>query len=413
LSGTLALARDRFGSQRITITARTLLVAQAGGPTAVINASLAGVISATRESGAFGRVLGLRHGVEGLLSGQTVDLTHLPGERLARLRQTPSAALGTSRHRPDDGELPLLLDACRAHGAGALVLIGGNDTADTALRLATVARERGDDLRVLTVPKTIDNDLPETDHCPGYGSIARFVALAVRDAAFDTRAMAQLYPIKLVEVMGRNAGWLAAAGTLAFAQQPAMPRPIVCLPERPFGGLAELAEVVQQHIERDGYAVLVVPETMKWANGKSVAGTTPDWVDAFGHRYFPGAGSALARQLTATLGHRARYDKPGTIARMALHAASDVDLMEAFETGVEAVRRAVGGESARMVTIVRTSNAPYRVAYDTTPLERVANIERCVPADMIAYCGYALTEQFTSYALPLTGAPFPPYEVLA
>lgn len=375
-----------------------------------MNASLAGIVEAARQSGAFASVLGSRNGVEGILSTDLIDLTGLSRDRLARLRATPSAALGTSRHRPADDEIERILDAFRAWAVAAFVPIGGNDTADTAARLCAAARARGQTLSVVTVPKTIDNDLAETDHSPGYGSAARFIALSVRDSAFDTRAMARLYPIKIVEVMGRNAGWLAAAGGLAF--DAGLPRPLLCLPERPFENVEELATLAENRIARDGYCVVVVPETMRWVSGSPVAGDTPDWVDAFGHPYFLGVGNALARQLSSLLGVRARYDKPGTIARMAMHAASTVDLEEATTCGAHAARRAAQGESGVMVTILRTGNEPYGACYGASPLERIANIERRLPDDMIAGCGHDTTARFDEYARPLLGPDLARYEVL-
>ncbi len=275
------------------------------------------------------------------------------------------------------------------------------------------AQARGQDLRIVAIPKTIDNDLPDMDHCPGYGSIARFIALSVRDAAFDTLAMRQLYPVKIVEVMGRNAGWLTAAGSLAFDDQPELPRPILCLPERPFENIERLTTLVGKQVSRDGFVVLIVPETMKWADGHSAAGETPDWIDAFGHKYFPGVGSALARELSARLNLRARYDKPGTIARMAMHAASEIDIIEASESGSEAVRRALAGETGTMVTITRRTDTPYyHVDYGTTPLERIANVERLLDDDMIDESGHDVTPRFATWARPLIGAPFATYEVL-
>jgi 6-phosphofructokinase 1 len=292
--------------------------------------------------------------------------------------------------------------------------IGGNDTADTALRMAVAAEARGQELRVVAIPKTIDNDLAITDHCPGYGSIARFVALAVRDAAFDTIAMKTLYPVKIVEVMGRNAGWLTAAGSLAFDVQPELPRPILCLPERPLPAFEDLSDLVRARLDRDGHAVLVVPETMKWADGQSVAGDTPDWIDPFGHQYFPGVGSALARRLSAALAVRARYDKPGTIARMSMLAASELDIIEASEVGREAVRRALAGESGMMVVILRRAGAPYyHVDLLTAPLNQIAGVERRLPDAMIAESGHDVTARFGEWARPLVGPPFAKYETLS
>lgn len=389
-----------------------ILVAQSGGPTAVINASLAGVIDAARQSGTFGRVLGAWRSVEGILSARFIDLTDLSAERLERLRTTPSAALGTSRHRPTDAEIERILTVFERENIDVFVPIGGNDTADTALRLAQAAEARGQALRVVAVPKTIDNDLPETDHCPGYGSIARFIAEATRDAAFDTRAMAHIYPIKLIEVMGRNAGWLAAAGSLAFDANPDLPRPVICLPERPLANLDTLTALVQQRLTTDGYIVMVVPETMTWADGRSVAGDVPVWTDPFGHRYFPSTGEALARELGAKLGVRARYDKPGTIARMSMLTASPVDLEEAFACGTEAVCRALLGETGTMVTIERVADAPYAVRYNSAPLERIANIERLLSDEYIAANEHDVSPEFSAYAMPLLGVSFALYEVL-
>lgn len=375
-----------------------------------MNASLAGIVEAARQSGRFHTIIGSRRGVEGILSGDVVDLTSLSPERLQRLRLTPSAALGTSRHRPTDDEIERILDLCCERGVTGCILIGGNDTAESALRIDVAARARGQQLPVVTVPKTIDNDLAGTDHCPGYGSTARFVALAVRDAAFDTRAMAPLYPIKIVEVMGRNAGWLTAAGGLAF--DPGLPRPLLCLPERPFADIEQVAAIVRTRIDRDGYCVMVVPETMRWEDGSAVAGDTPDWVDEFGHPYFLGVGNALSRKLSSMLGVRARYDKPGTIARMAMHVASDVDVSEAWDCGVEAVRRVARHESGLMVTILRNGGEPYAARYGATPLVGVANVERHLPDEMIASCGQDTTECFSTYALPLLGSGMMRYEVL-
>lgn len=348
--------------------------------------------------------------MEGFLGESFIDLTPLSGRQLVRLRSTPSAALGTSRERPSDEDLVRLLEIAERQGIDVIVAIGGNDTADSVWRLVKQADASGTHLRAISVPKTIDNDLVGTDHCLGYASAARFIALVTRDAAFDTMAMAGLYPIKIVEVMGRNAGWLAAAGSLAFDGD--LPRPIICLPERPFASFDDLRGRVEGRVERDGYAVLVVPETMRWADGGHVAGDTPEWTDQFGHQYFSSAGHALASRFTRELGLRARYDKPGTAARMSMHAASPVDLAEAEQAGVFATARLAAGETGTMVSIHRLSDDPYRVNYGSTHVSQVASIERLVPDEMIAESGDDVTEAFTRYAMPLIGEPFEPYEVL-
>ncbi len=400
---------------------RAVLTWQSGGPTVAINATLAGIIAAVQTHTAPHapplQVLGARNGVEGLLAGtdgrtDLIDLSDLDAVALQQLIHTPSAALGTTRHRPSDTEIEEILDLCGAQQVGWLVPIGGNDTAETALRLHAAARQRGTTLSIVAAPKTIDNDLPGMDHCPGYPSIARAVALATRDAAFDTRAMRQLYPIKIIEVMGRNAGWIAATGGLALAANPDLPQPLLCLPERPWSDLPTLATTVQERIARDGYVVMVVPETMRWADGSQVAGDTPDWIDTFGHRYFPGVGNALARQLIATLGVRARYDKPGTIARMAMAAASSVDLAESEAAGRAAVDLALRGGSGVMIGIQRASNNPYQASYTAVPLEQIARAERAFPEEWISADGTSVTDAFTQWITPLLGEPFTPYSVL-
>lgn len=372
-----------------------------------MNASLAGAVRQARHSGAFPRVLGARNGVEGILRESFVALHVLDDARLKQLGRTPSAALGSSRHRPTEPELDSILGICAQHEIDALAAIGGNDTADTAWRLVKRAAERGSALGVVTIPKTIDNDLVGTDHAPGYGSAARYIALAVRDALFDTRAMAALNPVKIIEVMGRNAGWLAAAGALAI--EPGLPRPLICLPEQPLPGFDELARLVAERLGRDGLAVLVVPETLRWADGAHVAGAEPEWVDQFGHPYFPSAGMGLARRLSSTLGIRARCDKPGTLARMAMHAASTVDVAEAEQAGVEAVRRLAAGESGLMVAIQRVSDAPYRVRFGSAPVAQVANAERRMPPELLTPGELDVSAAFMRYALPLVGEPFEPY----
>jgi ATP-dependent phosphofructokinase / diphosphate-dependent phosphofructokinase len=402
--------RIRTHGLREQITEPGILIFQSGGPTTVLNASLVGAIQAARDCTDFRRVLGARCGVEGILNESFIDLTNLPDDRMGRLARTPSAALGTTRLRPDDAQIEQVLEILLANGVEAVVGIGGNDTADTSHRLCKLAEQRNANLRIVNVPKTIDNDLYGTDHALGYGSAARFIALAVRDAAFDTRAMADIYPVKIVEVMGRNAGWLAAAGTLAFHGD--LTPPLVCMPERPLESLEDLTGRVDARIKEDGYAVLVVPETMRWSNGEHIAGGQPQWVDTFGHPYYGGAGSMLAHALSTALNVRARYDKPGTIARMAMNAVSEVDLKEALQAGREAVRRLEAGETGVMISLERHADDPYAIGFGVFDLDKVANKERRMPESMIDTTGTGVTGEFRRHALPLLGAPVDEYEVL-
>ena len=386
-----------------------LLVGQSGGATAVINASLVGVIEAARDAGAIGAVVGMRHGIGGLLAEELLDLGRQSAATLGLIRRTPSAALGTGRHKLRDADLDRALDLFRRHDIRYFVYIGGNDSADTAHRLHEHARAQGYELRVIAVPKTIDNDLPHTDHCPGYGSIARFLALTVRDAGRDVEASPQLYPVKIVEVMGRNAGWVAAACALGREDERDAPQ-LIFLPERPPASMAALLAEIGAAVARHGFCVAVVPETLRDATGQPLgAGGERGFTDAFGHQYHPGLAPLLTERIRESLGLRARYDKPGTMARMAMLAISEADLTEAEAAGREAVRRALAGESDRMITIERLSDEPYAVGYGAVPLDRIANTERLLPDDFIGADGRSITAAFRRYALPLLGAPLPAY----
>jgi 6-phosphofructokinase 1 len=388
----------------------TLLVGQSGGATAVINASLVGVVHAARESGAFGQVLGMRHGIEGVLSERYIDLTAQDEHLLDRIRRTPSAALGTGRHKLNEGDLDRALDVMAARNVSAFVYIGGNDSADTAHRLGERAAERGYALGVASVPKTIDNDLPETDHCPGYGSIARYLANAVRDATYDSIASPQLHAVKFVEVMGRDAGWVAASGVLGFGDDERDLEPLFFLPERAPRDAADVIAAVERDLARRGWCVAIVPETLRTSAGRHLGGDEPEYIDGFGHPYFPSTGAALTRLVTQHLGVRARYDKPGTAARMSISLASEVDLEEAFRLGAGAVERLVAGETRITTILARTSDDPYRCEIDAVPVERIANRVRPLDDAFIRDDGLGMTDVFRRYALPLLGPdPFPSY----
>ncbi|MFO7270574.1 MAG: diphosphate--fructose-6-phosphate 1-phosphotransferase [Sphaerobacter thermophilus] len=385
-----------------------LLVAQSGGATAVINASLAGVVRAALEHRQFGAIIGARHGIDGVLTERFVDLGRQPAEILDQLLTTPSAALGTTRRRLTDETAARAVRILAQYDIRAVAYIGGNDSADTALRLAAAARDAGYDLRVVSVPKTIDNDLPGTDHCPGYGSIARFLALAARDAVRDTEATAALYPVKFIEVMGRNAGWVAAATALGQDGDGDGPH-LIFFPERPPRDLHGLLEEVQRAYDRHGQVVAVVPETLKDAQGRPLSGEDLSWTDPFGHRYYPSPGPALTRAVEEHLGLRARFDKPGTIARMFAACVSSVDRREAYEVGAAAVRLLVEGASEVMVTLERVSDDPYAATTGVIAAAEVANRERRMPDAFIGPDGRSVTDAFRTYALPLIDGPLPPY----
>lgn len=389
-----------------------VMVGQSGGATAAINASLVGVVEAALAADGVGEVIGMRRGVEGLLREELIDLRRQPAGTFDLLRRTPSAALGTCRYKLTDNDLARAFDVLRRHDVRVFLYIGGNDSADTAHRLHEYAVARGYDLRVLAIPKTIDNDLPCTDHCPGYGSIARFLALATRDSGRDTEAIPQVYPVKIIEVMGRNAGWVAAACALARDDERDAPQ-LIFLPERPPASMAALLAEIERAYHDYGYCVAIVPETLRDTTGQPLGSGESGFVDAFGHRYHPGVAPMLAERIKMELGLRARYDKPGTIARMSIVAASSTDLVEAEGAGREALRRALAGESDRMLTIERISDEPYVVTYGVAPLTAIANTERLLPAEFIGTDGRSVTPAFRRYALPLLGEPLPQYGRLA
>jgi len=389
-----------------------LLLAQSGGATAVINGSLSGAIEAARRSGRFNAIIGARNGIDGVLSGSFVDLGRQPESVLSLLRRTPSAALGTTRRKLTDDDAEQALSVLRAHDVHAFAYIGGNDSADTALHLGRLALDAGYPLRIVSIPKTIDNDLEGTDHCPGYGSIARFLALATRDAGLDTEATQALYPVKLIEVMGRHAGWVAAATALG-QQQPEEAPQLIFFPERPPRDLDHFLSEIQQTYERFGRVVAIVPETLRDANGAPIAGDGVAWTDPFGHQYTPGPGPGLTRAIEAQLGHRARFDKPGTIARMYADSLSETDLAEAVLAGATAVDLLAQGTSGVMVTLERTNDDPYQVRAGSVDLSQVANRERLLPDAFIAPNGRSVTPAFRHYALPLIDGPLPPVARLA
>jgi 6-phosphofructokinase 1 len=391
------------------VTSGTLLVGQSGGPTAVINSTLAGILAEAARQPSIGAVYGLRHGVEGLLAEDWLPLPATAVGLRRALRRTPSAALGSARHRLRDEDLDRALAVCRRHDVRYFLLVGGNDSADTTDRLGRAAAA-GCALQAVAVPKTIDNDLPATDHCPGYGSIARYVAVSVQEAALDTAAMRRTDPIKIVEVMGRGAGWVAAAAALGRPSPGAAPH-LVYLPERPVTAESVLADVEAVY-RAHGHAVAVVSEnqTEPSADGPRVLGATgePEWVDPFGHPYYPSPAAYLCRRLRAELGVRARYDKPGTLQRTSAALVSRVDEREAYAVGRAAVRAAVQGAGGHMVTLVRAPGERYCCTTGLAPLAAVANRSRPMPPEFIGPdAADAVTPAFVAYAEPLLGGPLP------
>jgi 6-phosphofructokinase 1 len=385
-----------------------LVVGQSGGPTAVINASLYGVIREARRHAAIGGLYGMAHGILGMLNEELIDLRAQPAEVIEGLPHTPSAALGSCRKKLKEADYQRILQVLQAHDIRYFLYIGGNDSADTAHHVGRVADAAGYELYCISVPKTVDNDLGYTDHCPGYGSVARFNAIATMDAGRDTDAIGVVDNVKIIETMGRNTGWITASTALAKQSEEDAPH-LIYLPERPLAVDRFLADV-KRVFDRLGHCVVTVCEGLKDEKGETlVASERAVDTDSFGHKQLGGVADYLCAQIAANLKIKARFDKPGTIQRMSSALASSVDLAEAQLVGEVAVRTAVQGTTGQMVTLVRESNSPYRCTTGLADVEAVANAERPVPDEFINAEANFVTPAYLEYARPLIGGPLPAY----
>lgn len=377
-----------------------LLIAQGGGPTAVINCSLYGVIRQAQANGKVHSVLGACHGITGVLNEQFIDLGAQEEAVIEGLKSTPGAALGSCRHKVKGSDCPQILEVLNQHEIRYFLYNGGNDSMDTALQLHRLAQRDRYDLKVIGIPKTVDNDLPETDRCPGYGSAARYVAQSVRDLGMDIRSLPT--PVSIFEAMGRNAGWLAAASALARRAPDDAPH-LIYLPERVFNPDQLLADV-QRVYERLGWVVVVVSEGIKLANGAPVyAHGGEAQTDDFGHALPGDVGSYLANLLSTELGLRSRSEKPGLCARSSIELASAVDQQDAEAVGRAAVDAARAGESGVTVTLLPRTSADETPRTGLTPLEQTANKEKLVPENWITSSGNNVTDEFCAYVRPLIG----------
>ncbi len=376
----------------------TAVVAHGGGPTRVINASLAGVIEECARHDEITALYGARHGIVGVLEENFIDLARQSRETVSAVAYAPGSAVGSCRHKVTPDDFDRILEVFRAHEVRYFFYNGGNDSMDTAWRVSRLARESGYEMRVVGIPKTIDNDLAETDHCPGYGSAARFVACAVRDIGEDNRALPT--PITVVEVMGRNAGWLAAAASLARKHPDDAPH-LIYFPERPIAE-EKLITDVEAVYRRLGRVVVTVCEGQTNVKGEPF-GAEMMQSDAFRHQLAGNLGHTLARLLADHLKLRTRSEKPGLLGRSSAEVVSETDRQEAKQCGVAAVRAAVGGVSGKMVTLIRRSDRPYRSTTGLTDLDKVANAERLFPAEWIAASGNDVLAGFHEYIIPFTG----------
>lgn len=382
------------------------IVGQSGGPTSVINASLAGVFSACRAHGV-PTVYGMRFGVQGLLKDKLVNLTDAlsaPGA-LDLLRHTPASYLGSCRFKlPSVGEgediYRALFDVLRRYDIGYFFYVGGNDSMDTILKLSDYAAKIGSDIRFMGVPKTIDNDLMVTDHTPGYGSAAKYIGMTIKELVRDS-TIYDLKSVTVVEIMGRNAGWLTAAAALA-EDEDCEGAAMICLPEIPFDPehfLARIAEIQK----KTPSLVIAVSEGIRVADGRYVCELADSnlVVDPFGHKYLGGTARYLASLIGAKLGCKTRAVELSTLQRCAAHAASMTDVSESFAVGEAAALAALAGKTGMMAALKRVSDTPYLCTTELHDIHDIANLEKTVPLSYIDAENYRLREPFFAYARPL------------
>lgn len=393
--------------------AGNLLYAQSGGPTAVINATAAGVIDAARKHRkAIGKVFAARNGIIGALREQLYDLSSFTPAMSKSLRSTPGSAFGSCRFKLksiDDSRAHYerLIDVCRAHDIRYFLYNGGNDSADTANKVSQIAAQLGYPLHAIGVPKTVDNDLVITDNCPGFGSAAKYTAVSMLEASIDVEAMYESSTkVFVLEVMGRHAGWLAAAAGLAGRKADEPPQ-IILFPEVPFDEAKFLA-AVKRSVDRNGYCSVAVSEGVRYADGRLLAeaGTR----DAFGHAQLGGAGELIAKLVKDKLGYKYHFAVPDYLQRAARHVASSTDDAQAYAVGQAAVQYAAAGMNAVMPTIRRTSTKPYRWRIEPAPLAKIANHEKMMPKHFIRADGYGITAACRNYLEPLiAGEAYPAY----
>ena len=383
---------------------KNILVAHGGGPTAVINCSLQGVVEAARASGQVDKIYAARFGAEGILAGDLIDLTDVPAETISRLRDTPASAIGSCRRKLGDADYPTVLETLRRFGIDCFFYNGGNDSMDTCNKVNELAKKEGLDLRVIGIPKTMDNDLEITDHCPGFGSAARYAAQSACELALDASAL----PIHVVvlELMGRNAGWVTAASALAARLTNC--EVLTYLPERLVDEEKMLFDIEARYAKGKGLLV-TVSEGICGLDGKPFADT--GLVDGFGHTIPGGTAQHISDQIIQKLRLKSRAEKPGLLGRTSIPYVSVPDREEAYAVGKYAVEAALRGESGSMVAIEAQRSPAYHSSLFLTPLSQVANVEKKFPLEWIVE-GNQIADAFFDYAMPLMGGGFPQYALL-
>lgn len=379
---------------------KNILVAHGGGPTPVMNSSLQGVIEGAREAANGGRIFAARFGAEGILKDDLIDLTNVPASEVALLAGTPASAIGSCRRKLTEADHPAVLECVKKHDIQCLLYNGGNDSMDTCHKLSMLAQRSGMELFVMGIPKTIDNDLAVTDHSPGYGSAARFAAIAAAEIGADASAL----PIHIVvmELMGRNAGWLTAAASLGAAVSRC--EMMTLLPEQPLDMDAFLRDAERRYALGHGLLV-AVSEGVCGLDGKPIADS--GIVDGFGHRVPGGAAQRLSDRIMQQLSIKSRSEKPGLLGRACMAYVSETDRAEAYGVGRSAVLAALKGQSGSMIAIRATREPAYAAELVQVPLAEVANAEKKFPAEWME--GYDVSEAFAAYCRPLIGGALPAY----
>ena len=374
------------------------VIAQSGGPTAVINSSVCGAVQAWLSAADKpGKIYAAVSGIKGFLDEDLIDMAAQPAETVEALRWTPGAGLLSCRYKVSEDEYPRLVEICKKYDIRYFFYNGGNDSMDTCHKMSRAAESMGYEMRVIGIPKTVDNDLPITDHCPGYASAAKYLAATVMECGIDLASVATKNKVCIVEAMGRNAGWLTAAAALAKRKPDDAPH-LIYLPEVAFDTERFLADVKKVY-DRLGHCFVVVSEGIVDKDGNYIAADGK--VDAFGHVQLSGAGETLKNLVEERLGLKARCNTLGTAQRSAAHFASKTDADEAYATGKRAVELAFAGKTGIMVTLFRAPGEEYTCTLGDAPLADVANVEKKVPAAWINAEGNYVTEDFIKYARPL------------
>jgi ATP-dependent phosphofructokinase / diphosphate-dependent phosphofructokinase len=392
---------------------RNAFYAQSGGVTAVINASACGLIeTARRHKNKIGKVYAGRNGIIGALTEDLIDTGRESASAIAALRHTPAGAFGSCRYKlkgldENRAQYQRLIDVFRAHDIGYFFYNGGGDSADTCLKVSQLSETLGYPVQAIHVPKTVDNDLPITDCCPGFGSVAKYVAVSVREASFDVASMAKTSTkVFVLEVMGRHAGWIAAAGALAADAKTDLPI-MILFPEIAFDKAKFLARV-DSMVKKQGYCSVVVSEGVKGADGKFLS--DQGLRDAFGHAQLGGVAPVVANMVREGLNLKFHWGVADYLQRSARHIASGTDVAQAYAVGKAAVELALKGRNAVMPTIVRKSQKPYKWTLGVAELKDVANKEKFMPRDFISEDGFQITQKCRDYLAPLIrGEDFPPF----